>query len=252
MITDAEIKQLTDDVLNKHVQNIKPGEIPTESFRGVTMYMWENQHPGACNRHMIVFNNYNVIPEYCFNCFKVTIKPRNVIEHIKLMMVFDRIELPHDNTRKCIVECRENIPGTYLGLVYCVGIEEAEAVSELIKKVVTDEISGEIPVGIKRGCTPFDIAYPGYARVEQGKTFMDYPDEWREYEESIDSQLSINEDFVVPQTHNVEDYTERDAQVIAAWLMYAARIGDRTYLDLTGGVALPPLHTIDTTGTIID
>ena len=33
-----------------------------------------------CNRHFKVFNTFNVIPKFCFGCYKILINPKNIIE----------------------------------------------------------------------------------------------------------------------------------------------------------------------------
>ena len=37
-----------------------------------------------CDRHKSIFEDHNVIPEYCFGCYKVQIEPRTVLELFKL------------------------------------------------------------------------------------------------------------------------------------------------------------------------
>ena len=78
-----------------------------------------------CNRHMQIFNKFNVIPKFCFGCYKVQVEPRSVLELIKLFVVFDQIKLSENNTRKCMIETRSEISGFYKGLIYCSSLEEA-------------------------------------------------------------------------------------------------------------------------------
>ena len=33
-----------------------------------------------CSRHFKIFNKFNVIPKFCFGCFKVTVQTKTVIE----------------------------------------------------------------------------------------------------------------------------------------------------------------------------
>lgn len=244
-MTNEEVKRISNDILMKLGNKVEPGEIlPNQIFRGVTAYSWESQHPGACTRHMQVFNQYNAIPKYCFDCLKIAIRPRNVIELIKLLFIFNDIKLPNDNTRKCLVETRENVAGTYLGMLYCRDMEEALSISELIGIAVATEISADVPVTIKRGCTEFGIAYPDYAKVIDGKTFMDYRDEWAEYENKVDKDFVVDDQASSLQTHNVSEYSVQDAKAMFLWLMYAATIGDSSYLEISGGGELPALTNV--------
>ena len=84
-----------------------------------------------CNRHKKVFNKYNIIPKYCFSCFKVQIELKEVSQLIKLFFIFNHLKLPKDNIRKCFIELRENVNGNYKALIYCSSVDEAKIVSEL-------------------------------------------------------------------------------------------------------------------------
>lgn len=77
-------------------------------YRGQPRQLWKNEHKddrsGGCLRHMTVFKQFNAIPKYCFDCYKVEIAHRTVGELFKLLMVFEKIALPSDNSRKCMCE----------------------------------------------------------------------------------------------------------------------------------------------------
>ena len=88
-----------------------------------------------CYRHKKVFNTYNAIPKFCFSCFKVQIELENVIDLIKLYIIFDNIHFKNNNTKKCLIETRPNIPERYKGLIYCSSIEEAEIIKKEIIKL---------------------------------------------------------------------------------------------------------------------
>ena len=54
-----------------------------------------------CSRHFSIFNKFNVIPDYCFSCYKIQIETQNVLDLIKLYLVFDNLELNfHKNPYK--------------------------------------------------------------------------------------------------------------------------------------------------------
>ena len=72
----AEILTQSKKIIKKYFKNkiyLKTTQIP----RGGKKYL-------NCERAFDIFENYNVMPEYCFNCYKVQIDPKNVIELIKL------------------------------------------------------------------------------------------------------------------------------------------------------------------------
>ena len=56
-------------------------------FRGMPVQLWKDTHPLGCARQFEVFNKYKVIPKYCFDCYKVLVTPRDVLELFKLLMI---------------------------------------------------------------------------------------------------------------------------------------------------------------------
>ena len=112
--------------LNKNLsllQNLNLEYEETQIFR-------RNKTKLDCDRHFKVFNEFKVIPKYCFNCFKIQIDLSDIIDLIKLFFIFNKIELKNNNIRKCIVETRNNVNGNYKGFIFCNGLEEAK---QLIK-----------------------------------------------------------------------------------------------------------------------
>lgn len=199
----------------------------------------------GCARHMKVFDTFNIIPEYCFGCYKILIETQTVLNLIKLMVVFDNLELPSDNTRKCHIEVRPKISGTYKGLIYCQSLEEAKELSKVIQTIVAEKISKDIPVSVKRGCSEYPVAYPEYGHIgNNGTPMMSYNEEWREKEEYIDENFVEHKYPPVSDTHNHVGFTLRDALVMRTWLAYAAAIEDLSYLKVSGS-PVPKLQIND-------
>jgi hypothetical protein len=142
-----------------------------------------------CNRHHKAFNKFNIIPKYCFSCFKIQIELTTVSNLIRLFFIFDQLRLPKDNIRKCFIELRPGIPGTYKGLIYCSSIEEAESVFEIVKPYMQKLMLDNFDIKIKRGCTEFDLAFPGYKKVDDLNKIV-YDEEWTKKEELIDHEIS--------------------------------------------------------------
>ena len=188
---------------------------------------------------MEVFDKFNAIPQYCFNCYKVLFEPRTVVELFKLMVLFEKLKLPNDNSRKCMVEAREQVAGSYKGLIYCRGLDEAKKILEIVGKAVSKEVSKKIPSTIKHGCSEFGMAYPEYLKIDKDKSTMKYKKEWQEYEDLVDQELIINNRLTISDTYNQPGYTEQDAQVMLAWLKYAATIGDLSYLKISDSTLKP-------------
>lgn len=244
MISDEDIKRLFMNgqaVLAKHFNPAEP--LYTQFYRGVMPHVWDDQHPGGCVRHMAIFKRFNIIPKYCFDCYKVVVEPRTVVELFKLMVVFERMRLPNDNTRKCLVEGRPEVDGTYKGIIYCRGEREGVSLLELTREKVRAEISGEVPVFLKRGCSEYGLSYPEFARTDPDTNKMEYKPEWEEYEARGDRELDIDTNHPPVDTYNTPAYSLQDAKVMLAWLRYAATIGDSSYLKISGRI-LPPFPNI--------
>lgn len=189
----------------------------------------------GCKRHFKVFNTFKSIPEFCFGCYKVYIEPRTVVELIKLLLIFDSLDLPADNTRKCMIEVRPNIPGAYKGYIYCNNLEEGHDILDIARTIVGEKISQDVPVSLKRGCSEFSIAHPNYGRMNgRHPPLMNYNEAWREHEDVVDKNLTGHKYPAVFDTHNHSGMTLEDALIMRKWLEYAAAIGDKNYLKVSG------------------
>ena len=129
-------------IVNKYLKNVS---IPnTQIFR-------QNSVNLNCERHFKVFNTYNVIPEFCFGCFKITIELKNVLDLFKLYFVFDNLYLGLKNTRKVLVEYRDNVSGNYKGLIYCKNIIELDSIKEKLNKILSKKIGNKFTITNKIG-----------------------------------------------------------------------------------------------------
>jgi tetratricopeptide (TPR) repeat protein len=45
-----------------------------------------------CKNHHNVFNSSNIIPKFCFSCFKIQIEPQNVLDLVRLFFIFDNLK----------------------------------------------------------------------------------------------------------------------------------------------------------------
>ena len=177
-----------------------------------------------CDRHKAIFNKFNIIPKFCFGCYKIQIEPKSIIDLIKLLVIFDKIKLDNNNIRKCIVEMRPNISGFYKGLIYCSGLEEANQVSNFLKRVVNENISSELFVTIKRGCSEYPISYPDYKKINNfGEQPMNYNEDWKSIEEKYDALNSIKSNMIIPTLSGLNLH---DILIIQNWIDYAKAIGD--------------------------
>ena len=75
MISDEKVRQLFLNGKDLLAETNYDGPQLTQFFRGQLGTQWEGQLPGACRRHMKLFNHFNIIPRYCFRCYKILIEP---------------------------------------------------------------------------------------------------------------------------------------------------------------------------------
>ena len=147
----------------------------------ITQIIRRNLTNLGCVRHKKIFNELGIIPKACFSCFKIQIEPINVLELFKLFFIFDKLELPKNNIRKCMIELRSNVSGSYKGLIYCSSTVETNTILKSIFPIIKKFIKGKIKV--KRGCTEYEFAYPNYKETnEDNKNFMKYKNEWERKE----------------------------------------------------------------------
>ena len=140
-----------------------------------------------CNRHKKIFNKYNIIPEYCFGCFKVQINFKKVSQLIKLFFIFDKLKLPNNNIRKCFIELRKNIKGNYKALIYCSNLDEAKKILNIINDILNKSLTNFI-LDIKRGCTEFNFSLPGYKDINKINEIT-YDNKWKNKEKLMDMEI---------------------------------------------------------------
>ena len=186
-----------------------------------------------CHRHERIFDEHKIIPKFCFGCFKVQVEPRNVFELIKLFLLFDWINLAANNTRKCMVELRDEISGFYKGLIYCSSLEEAKLIHETISTHVSQLIDKEVPCSIKRGCSEFAKAIPEFGQIDKTGNvgLMEYVNEWEAIENDYDAHHKSDRPLRGAPT--LRGFSLSDLLIIRNWVGYAHGIGDQSVADFS-------------------
>ena len=220
------------DILNESDNIIKTYQI--EFNYNETQLYRKNSTNLNCKRHFKVFNKFNIIPKYCFACYKIQINLGNVVDLIKLFLIFDNLSLKNDNIRKCITETRNNIPGNYKGYIYCNGIDEAKEIFDKILDITNRIKFEKIKIIIKHGCSEFYESYPDYKEinVKNGKK-MEYNENWKEKELIIDNKTPIRNKLDKKKIHkSLKGINLSDILIIKNWICYANLIGDFSYKDI--------------------
>ena len=185
-----------------------------------------------CTRHFTIFRNFNVIPEYCFSCFKVQIEMSSITALFKLFLVFNDLNLNNNKSRKCLIELRNIGKGTYKGIIYCTGYEEAKSIFKLISDTLKSQIKDKgLNLELRRGCTEFGLAYPDYKDLNKPpEDFMKYNENWKDKENFIDKNYPKKNRI---NQRNLNDTLSQislnDFLVMKNWIMYAKKIGDENY-----------------------
>ena len=180
-----------------------------------------------CKRHMDIFNKFNIIPKFCFGCYKVQIEPRSLLELIKLLVVFDQIKFVKNNTRKCMIEMRTEVSGFYKGLIYCSNIEEAYQIANYLEIVLEKNIRPGLHAVVKRGCSEYPISFPAYKAINKsGSQLMNYNEDWKSIEQDYDSLNSIKSSKII--TPSLFGLNLQDVLIIQNWIDYAKGIGDQS------------------------
>ena len=223
------VKKLDIATLFKNSNKVIQNNIKELTFIETQIYR-RNSIDLNCKRHHKVFNHFDVIPKFCFNCFKIQIEPKNVLELFKLFLIFDELKLSKNNTRKCLVELRPNISGTYKGLIYCTGMEEAEEILKDITPILKKIINNDVMIKIRRGCSEFAEKYKEYKEVNKSKpNFMKYKNEWNEKERIFDIDEIKSKKRKKNFKDSISGLTVSDILVMNNWLNYAKSINDTTY-----------------------
>ena len=189
-----------------------------------------------CERHHKAFNKYSIIPEYCFSCFKVQIELKTVTQLFKLFFIFDQLKLPKDNIRKCFIELRPGISGTYKGLIYSSSLDDAKNIKNYTKPILDKLIKNNFTVKIKRGCTEFDLAFPGYKDVDSLDQIK-YNQNWKIKEKLIDDEiLNGSKKGKKVFSRSLSGVSLGDVLIMNNWLNYAKLINDFSYKDITNEI----------------
>ena len=219
IISDDKIVQLfskSSSIIKE--QGLKIGTNLSEVYR-------RNSIDLNCKRHLTIFNKFNVIPKFCFGCYKVQVEPRSILELIKLLVIFDQIKLVENNTRKCMIETRAEISGFYKGLIYCSSIEEAYQIADYLETIIKENIKPGLHVVIKRGCSEYAISFPNYKAINKsGPQLMNYNEDWKSIEKDYDSLNSIKSSRIIRPS--LSGLNLQDVLIIRNWIDYAKGIGD--------------------------
>ncbi len=178
----------------------------------------------GCNDYTQFFQQHNAIAGTCFHCYKVQAEPKSFVDFLQLYALFKALRLKNANIRKCMIECRRGVQGTYKGLIYCSSLEEAKGLKKLLDSCIGRFTEMEIASTIKRGCTEFSNAHKDYGIVDDDNKYnLNQPSHWRNLEEN-----HLRYSFRAKEYATINDFNLGDLLIIKNWITYAQAIGDET------------------------
>ena len=167
---------------------------------------------------------FGFIPSQCQECWKVVARPRTLVELDKLLEIQKLLDLPS----KCGIEKRETVCGLYGGYFYNDSLEEGKKCWRLVRENVSHNISPDVPVILKRGCTEFEI--------DEKRGFV--PSNTWEVSEAQREKEKILNDIIDQSIFGASQPEHLKQYVFRSWIHWAYQNGDLTYLNYTGGEPL--------------
>ena len=104
-----------------------------------------------------------------------------------------------------------------------------------LEVIVAKNIGRNIPVFIKRGCTPFAKAHPNYGELTNDwePVQLKISEEWKEVEKKFDTEGLADRLESDPEGAYPHKFTLHDFLSMRTWLCYAKTIGDESYKKVT-------------------
>ena len=186
-----------------------------------------------CDRHFKVFYQSQIIPKYCFGCYKIQINLKNVVDLIRLFLLFNELELTNKNERKCIVEKRSEVKENYKGYIFCTGLKEAKNVFDIVRSNLQKNNLNPKKIEIKHGCTEYYSKYPDYKLINlDGDQKMNYNEDWKNIEKNFDEKFFYNNRDTKIVGPSINKINLSDILIIKNWLIYAKITGDISYKEI--------------------
>ena len=222
-IRKIDLKDITSSVISNLLNELQSADknLSTEYLQ---IYRRNNVDLN-CKRHMQIFKEKEIIPKFCFGCYKVQVEPKSIIDLIKVFIVFDQLKLDENNTRKCMTEFRPKVPGFYKGLIYCSGLKEANQIAVQLNTILQQSIGPDLCAKVKRGCSEYPLSFPDYKEINNsGPQLMNYNEGWKVIEDDYDRGMTTRE--MVNVIRGLSGLNLNDILVIRKWIDYAKGIGD--------------------------
>jgi len=182
-----------------------------------------------CMEYRAIFDGFGFIPSKCLQCYKIVVMPRTFHQ---LMQLLDLMEnLSKENPTfwcKCGVERRDFVPRSYGGYFYTKTHDVGRARYKTVRRAVSEHISPDVNVILKRYCTEFEMTLGPSDKYVQ-------PEVAREIERKFWANVHI-EQSARPQPDFVK------LHIIKQWMLFAWGRGDMTVKQYNNGKPLYPSY----------
>ena len=191
-------------------------------------WIFVNTNPDLyCMDYRGIFDGFNFIPSKCLNCYKIVVMPQSFHQLMQLMDLMGN--LARENPKcwcKCGIERRDFVPRSYGGYFYTRGLEQGRVRYKTVRRAVSEHISPDVNVILKRYCTEFEMLLgpsDKYVQPERAK--------------GIERQIWCNvhlEKSARPQPDFVKMH------IIKQWMLFAWGRGDMTVKQYNNNQPLYP------------
>ena len=225
---DMKKKISNKDIIDffNHNKKIVKKYITDLSFRENQLFI-RNGVDLSCERHHKIFKEHKVIPKFCFDCFKVVIHINEVLDLIKLYLIFDNSELIKNFEKKCRIDYDNN---KYRGYIYCSNIAEVYEAEKIISQNIKLNIGKKLKIETKRGCSEFSKKFPEYKKIPQDdQNTFSYKDDWKKIENEMDHKLFKNGKIIKRNAkRSLSGLSLSDFLVLNNWINYSKTINDQS------------------------
>ena len=177
-------------------------------------------------------NLLGYVPKHCLNCWKLVVRPRTLSELFKLLKLMEGMVADDPKCFcKCGVESREYVNSNYGGYFYQRSKEALQARYTQVRKLVDEQISPDVDVIPKRGCTEFELKYGPSDKYEELDQYTSgYADHWEKMIEKncVMRQIKAHQPELVK------------LPVMKGWIEFAWGRGDPTVWQFLDGTPLYP------------
>ena len=170
----------------------------------------------------IVLKYFNYIPARCQECWKVVARPQTVSQ---LFEVCD-FQQTSDRPSKCGIELRDGTSALYGAYWYNKSVEEGFECKAYVERAMA-EISSDIGVILKRGCTEFERKF--------GPSI-----DWRVLDDQPEMEQYLQDHLVIEDHSDFRQPEMLTDNVKCRWLEFAFEHGDKTYLEFTDQAPMFP------------